>query len=86
MTLNPAAPSYVPCVDGSLLQAWHWRDPVTRLDHEGQRQVLKPHQMEEARRTLPIYQMRQEIVEMVARNQVLVVSCILLYWDNETWL
>ena len=81
VTLSPKTPdsgrgvspdsSQVPVKSPSSVPvSWQWRDPVTRLDYEGRHHVLMPDSVDETRKTLPIYVMKQEIVKAVERNQV----------------
>ena len=65
------------CLSSSVeesLSAWAWEDPVTRQLYQGTRLTVTRARLQEERRELPIWARREELVELLRNNQVLVVK------------
>ena len=66
--------------DGSLssgeesVSPWAWQDPVSRQLYQGTRLTETRARLQEERRKLPIWARREELVDLLRSNQVLVVK------------
>ena len=56
------------------MSPWAWEDPVTRQLYQGTRLTVNRARLQEERRELPIWARREELVELLRNNQVLVVK------------
>ena len=56
------------------MSPWAWQDPVSRQLYQGTRLTVTRARLQEERGKLPIWARREELVELLRNNQVLVVK------------